>query len=193
METATIPTPFELTIELTDEQFFQLCQNNRDLRFERSASGDLTIMPPTGSETGNRNIKISTQLEIWSSQNNLGLAFDSSTGFRLPNGANRSPDAAWVSNQRWQVLTTAEKEKFAPLSPDFVVELRSKTDSLEKLQAKMQEYIENGTKLGWLLDRHNQRVEIYRHNQIVEIIPSPQSLSGENILPGFVLDLTNII
>ncbi|GDZ93765.1 protein of unknown function DUF820 [Planktothrix agardhii CCAP 1459/11A] len=193
METATIPTPFELTIELTDEQFFQLCQNNRDLRFERSALGDLTIMSPTGSETGNRNIDLSYQLQGWSRQNNLGLAFDSSTGFRLPNGANRSPDAAWVSNQRWEVLTTAEKEKFAPLSPDFVVELRSKTDSLEKLQAKMQEYIENGTKLAWLLDRHNQRVEIYRPNQIVEIIPSPQSLSGENILPGFVLDLKNIL
>ncbi|SKB15470.1 conserved hypothetical protein [Planktothrix sp. PCC 11201] len=193
METTTIPTPFELTIELTDDQFFQLCQNNRDLRFERSASGDLTVMPPTGSETGNRNIKISAQLEIWSSQNNLGLAFDSSTGFKLPNGANRSPDAAWVSNQRWEVLTTAEKEKFAPLSPDFVVELRSKTDSLEKLQAKMQEYIENGTKLGWLIDRHHQRVEIYRPNQTVEIILSPQFLSGENILPGFVLDLKNIL
>lgn len=193
METTTLSTPFELTIELTDDQFFQLCQNNRDLRFERSASGDLTVMPPTGSETGNRNIKISAQLEIWSSQNNLGLAFDSSTGFRLPNGANRSPDAAWVSNQRWEVLTTAEKEKFAPLSPDFVVELRSKTDSLEKLQAKMQEYIENGTKLGWLIDRHHQRVEIYRPNQTVEIILSPQFLSGENILPGFVLDLKNIL
>lgn len=193
METATMPTPFELTIELTEEQFFQLCQNNRDLRFERSALGDLTIMPPTGSETGNRNIDLSYQLQSWSRQNNLGLAFDSSTGFRLPNGANRSPDAAWVSNQRWEVLTTAEKEKFAPLSPDFVVELRSKTDSLDKLQAKMQEYIENGTKLGWLLDRHHQRVEIYRPNQVVEIISSPQSLSGENILPGFVLDLKHIL
>lgn len=193
METATIPTAFELTIQLTDEQFFQLCQNNRDLRFERSASGDLTIMPPTGSETGNRNIDLSYQLQSWSRQNNLGLAFDSSTGFKLPNGANRSPDAAWVSHQRWEVLTTEEKEKFAPLSPDFVVELRSKTDSLSKLQVKMQEYIENGTKLAWLLDRQNQRVEIYRPNQVVEIIPSPQFLSGENILPGFVLDLKNIL
>jgi Uma2 family endonuclease len=137
METATMPTPFEVMIELTDEQFWQLCQNNRDLRFERNASGDLIIMPPTGSETGNRNIKLSTQLEIWSSQNNLGLAFDSSTGFQLPNGANRSPDAAWVKKERWEALTEGEKEKFAPLCPDFVVELRSKTDSLEKLRAKM--------------------------------------------------------
>ncbi len=193
METATMPTPFEVTIELTDEQFWLLCQNNRDLRFERSASGDLIIMPPTGSETGNRNIKLSTQLEIWSSQNNLGLAFDSSTGFQLPNGANRSPDAAWVKKERWEALTQEEKEKFAPLCPDFVVELRSKTDSLEKLQAKMQEYIDNGAKLGWLLDRHNQRVEIYRPNQAVEIISSPSSLSGEDILPGFVLYLDNIL
>lgn len=193
METATMPTPFEVTIELTDEQFWQLCQNNRDLRFERNASGDLIIMPPTGSETGNRNIKLSTQLEIWSSQNNLGLAFDSSTGFKLPNGANRSPDAAWVKKERWEALTTEEKEKFAPLCPDFVVELRSKTDSLEKLQGKMQEYIANGTKLGFLLDRQNQRVEIYRPHQAVEILSSPLSLSGEDILPGFVLDLKNIL
>ncbi len=193
MEIATIPTPLELTIDLTDEQFFQLCQNNRDLKFERSASGDLIIMPPTGSETGNRNIDLSYQLQGWSRQNNLGLAFDSSTGFKLPNGADRSPDAAWVRKERWDALTSEEKEKFAPLCPDFVVELRSKTDSLEKLQAKMQEYIDNGAKLGWLLDRQNQRVEIYRPNQPVEILSSPQSLSGEDVLPGFVLDLTNIL
>jgi len=193
METATMPTPFEVMIELTDEQFWQLCQNNRDLRFERNASGDLIIMPPTGSETGNRNIDLSYQLQGWSSQNNLGLAFDSSTGFKLPNGADRSPDAAWVKQERWAALTTEEKEKFAPLCPDFVVELRSKTDSLSKLQAKMQEYIENGAKLAWLLDRQNQRVEIYRPNQVVEILSSPQSLSGEDILPGFVLDLKNIL
>lgn len=193
MEIATLSTPLELTIDLTDEQFFQLCQNNRDLRFERSASGDLIIMPPTGSETGHRNIDLSYQLQGWSRQNNLGLAFDSSTGFKLPNGADRSPDAAWVRKERWDALTSEEKEKFAPLCPDFVVELRSKTDSLEKLQAKMQEYIENGAKLAWLLDRQNQRVEIYRPNQPVEILSSPQSLSGEDVLPGFVLDLTNIL
>jgi Uma2 family endonuclease len=193
METATMPTPFEVTIELTDEQFWQLCQNNRDLRFERNASGDLIIMPPTGSETGNCNIDLSYQLQGWSRQNNLGLAFDSSTGFKLPNGANRSPDAAWVKKERWEALTTEEREKFAPLCPDFVVELRSKTDSLEKLRAKMQEYIDNGAKLGWLLDRQNSLVEIYRPNQAVEIISSPQSLSGEDILPGFVLYLENIL
>jgi Uma2 family endonuclease len=193
METATMPTPFEVMIELTDEQFWQLCQNNRDLRFERNASGDLIIMPPTGSETGNRNIDLSYQLQGWSRQNNLGLAFDSSTGFKLPNGADRSPDAAWVKKERWEALTTEEREKFAPLCPDFVVELRSKTDSLEKLRAKMQEYIDNGAKLGFLLDRQNQRVEIYRPNQAVEIISSPASLSGENILPGFVLDMKNIL
>jgi Uma2 family endonuclease len=191
--TSVLPAPLEVTIDLTDEQFFQLCQHNRDLRFERSASGELIIMPPTGSDTGSRNIDLSYQLQGWSRQNSLGLAFDSSTGFKLPNGANRSPDAAWVKRERWDALTTEEKEKFAPLCPDFVVELRSKTDSLEKLQAKMREYIENGARLGWLLDRKNQRVEIYRMNGEIEILQSPPSLSGEDVLPGFVLDLKTIL
>jgi Uma2 family endonuclease len=191
--TSVLPAPLEVTIDLTDEQFFQLCQHNRDLRFERSASGELIIMPPTGSDTGSRNIDLSYQLQGWSRQNSLGLAFDSSTGFKLPNGANRSPDAAWVKRERWDALTTEEKEKFAPLCPDFVVELRSKTDSLEKLQAKMREYIENGARLGWLLDRKNQRVEIYRMNREIEILQSPPSLSGEDVLPGFVLDLKTIL
>jgi|SRR6478672_9809775 len=191
--TSVLPAPLEVTIDLTDEQFFQLCQHNRDLRFERSASGELIIMPPTGSDIGSRNIDLSYQLQGWSRQNSLGLAFDSSTGFKLPNGANRSPDAAWVKRERWDALTTEEKEKFAPLCPDFVVELRSKTDSLEKLQAKMREYIENGARLGWLLDRKNQRVEIYRMNGEIEILQSPSSLSGEDVLPGFVLDLKTIL
>jgi len=191
--TIALPAPLEVTIDLTDEQFFQLCQHNRDLRFERSASGELIIMLPTGSDTGSRNIDLSYQLQGWSRQNNLGLAFDSSTGFKLPNGANRSPDAAWIKRERWEALATEEKEKFAPLCPDFVVELRSKTDSLEKLQAKMQEYIENGARLGWLLDRKNQRVEIYRLNEEVEILQSPSFLSGEDVLPGFVLELKNIL
>lgn len=191
--TTTLPAPLEVTIALSDDQFFQLCQNNRDLQFERTASGELIIMPPTGSDTGNRNIDLSYQIQAWSRSNNLGLAFDSSTGFKLPNGANRSPDAAWIRRERWEALTQEEREKFAPICPDFVVELRSKTDSLEKLQAKMREYIKNGTKLGWLLDRHNQRVEIYRPNREVEILQSPSSLSGEDVLPGFVLSLKDIL
>ncbi|MEG4229855.1 Uma2 family endonuclease [Microcoleus sp. N9_B2] len=183
----------ELSINLTDEQFFQLCQNNRDYQFERTASGELIIMPPTGSETSKRNIDLSYQLQAWSRQNNLGVAFDSSGGFTLPNGADRSPDASWVKKERWDALTPEQKDSFAPLCPDFVVELRSKTDSLKKLQEKMQEYIDNGARLGWLIDRQNRRVEIYRPGQSVEILQNPATVSGEDVLPGFVLDLAEIM
>ncbi|MFE1745604.1 Uma2 family endonuclease [Coleofasciculus sp. H7-2] len=191
--TITLPSTLKLTIDLTDEQFFQLCQHNRDLRFERTASGELIIMPPTGSETGNRNIDLSYQLQAWSRQNNLGLAFDSSSGFKLPNGANRSPDASWVRRDRWEALTAEEQQGFAPLCPDFVVELLSPSDSVKIAQAKMREYIDNGARLGWLIDRKNQRVEIYRQGQNVEILENPATLSGEDVLPGFVLDLKQIM
>ncbi len=194
MEFATInlSTPLQLTIDLTEEQFFELCQNNRDLKFERTASGVLTIMSPTGGETSNRNMELSYQLQAWSRQNNLGKAFDSSGGFKLPNGADRSPDASWVKRDRWDTLTPKQREKFVPLCPDFVVELRSASDALKPLQNKMKEYQENGAKLGWLIDPKNQRVEIYRPDQEVEILENPTTLSGENILPGFILDLTSI-
>ncbi|MEG3940251.1 MULTISPECIES: Uma2 family endonuclease [unclassified Microcoleus] len=195
MELQTIPlhSPLELTLELTDEQFFQLCIDNRDLRFERTASGGLIIMPPTGSETGNFNIDLSYQLQSWSRQNkHLGIAFDSSTGFKLPDGTDISPDAAWIRRDRWDALTAEEKKKFAPICPDFVVELRSTTDSLEKLRAKMKVYVKNGARLGWLLDRKNRKVEISRQGSDVEILDSPATLSGEDVLPGFVLDLTDI-
>ncbi|VXD14217.1 Uma2 family endonuclease [Planktothrix paucivesiculata] len=194
MEFATInlSTPLQLTIDLTEEQFFQLCQNNRDLKFERTASGVLTIMSPTGGNTGRRSIKIATQLEIWSSKTNLGEAFDSSTGFKLPNGADRSPDASWIKRDRWDTLTPKQREKFVPLCPDFVIELRSASDTLKPLQNKMVEYQENGAKLGWLIDPQNKRVEIYRPDQEVEILENPPTLSGENVLPGFILDLTLI-
>jgi Uma2 family endonuclease len=195
MELQTIPlhSPLELTIELTDEQFFQLCIDNRDLRFERTASGGLIIMPPTGSETGNFNIDLSYQLQSWSRQNkHLGIAFDSSTGFKLPDGTDISPDAAWIRRDRWDALTAEEKKKFAPICPDFVVELRSTTDSLEKLRAKMKVYVKNGARLGWLLDRKNRKVEISRQGREVEILDEPATLSGEDVLPGFVLDLTDI-
>ena len=191
--TITLPSTLKLTIDLTDEQFFQLCQNNRDLRFERTASGELIIMPPTGSETGNRNIDLSYQLQAWSRQNNLGLAFDSSSGFKLPNGADRSPDASWVRRDRWDALTPEERQGFAPLCPDFVVELLSPSDSVKIAQAKMREYMENGARLGWLINRKNQRVEIYRQGQDVEILENPATLSGEDVLPGFVLDLKQIM
>lgn len=194
MDTATISLPptLELKIDLTDEQFFQLCQANRDLRFERTAKGQLIIMPPTGGKTGDRNADLTFQLRAWSRQNNLGKSFDSSTCFKLPNGANRSPDASWVKRERWDALTPEEQEKFVPLCPDFVVELRSKSDSLEALRAKLQEYMANGARLGWLIDPKRRVVEIYRPNQEVEILQSPTTVSGEDVLPGFVLDLASI-
>ena len=196
MELQTIPlhSPLELTLELTDEQFFQLCTDNRDLRFERTATGELIIMPPVSSDTGRRNADLSFQLQSWSRQNkHLGIAFDSSTGFKLPDGSDISPDAAWMRRDRWEALTAEEKKKFAPICPDFVVELRSTTDSLEKLRAKMKVYVKNGARLGWLLDRKNRKVEISRQGSDGEILDSPATLSGEDVLPGFVLDLSDIL
>jgi Uma2 family endonuclease len=179
-------------IELTDEQFFQLCQNNRDLRLERTAKGELIIMPPTGWGSGNRNSRLTQRLGNWADADSTGLAFDSSTGLKLPNGADRSPDASWVKRERLEALNP-NPAKFLPMAPDFVAELRSATDRLETLQQKMQEYMDCGVLLGWLIDPENQRVEIYRQGQNVEVLQSPTSLSGEDVLPGFVLDLTGIL
>ncbi|WP_377478432.1 MAG: Uma2 family endonuclease [Microcoleus anatoxicus] len=186
--TITIPQTFKVT----HEQFQQIAAVNRDLRLERTATGELIIMAPTGSDTGYRNQDMSGQLWLWNRQTKLGVVFDSSSGFKLPNGADRSPDASWVKLERWQTLTPKEREGFAPLCPDFVVELRSKSDNMEPLREKMREYIANGAILGWLIDRKNQKVEIYRQNQDVEILDSPSTLSGEDVLPGFVLDLTDV-
>jgi Uma2 family endonuclease len=179
-------------IDLTDEQFYQLCQKNRDLKFERSATGELIIMAPTGGETGNRNAGLTAQLWIWNQQQKLGQVFDSSTGFRLPNGANRSPDVAWIQQARWDALTPEQKAGFIPLCPDFVIELLSPSDRLTTLQEKMQEYRANGAQLGWLIDRTSQQVEIYRRDHEVEILKSPITLSGEEVLPGFLLNLEAI-
>jgi Uma2 family endonuclease len=178
--------------KLTDEQFFELCSANRDLRFERSADGELIIMPPVTGRSGYRNLKLSQQLANWADTNDLGVGFDSSTGFKLPNGADRSPDASWVRRERLEALTEEQKDSFLPLAPDFVVELRSKTDLLKTVQAKMQEYMGNGVRLGWLIDPKNQRVEIYRLGQEVEVLESPTSLSGEDVLPGFSLNLSSL-
>ncbi len=183
----------QLTIDLTDEQFWQLCQQNQEWKFERTASGELLIMSPTGGETGNRNIEIAYQLQGWSRKNNLGKAFDSSTGFKLPNGANRSPDASWITIEKWESLTAEQRRKFLPLCPDFVLELRSPTDSLKKIREKMQEYIENGARLGWLINVEARQVEIYRQGKDVEILQAPTTLSGEDVLPGFIFDLTTIM
>lgn len=179
-------------IRLTDQQFYELCQNNPDLKFERNAQGDLIIMPPTGGETGRRNSDLIIDLGIWNRQTELGYIFDSSTCFRLPNGADRSPDAAWVKRDRWEALSAEQRERFPPLCPDFVIELMSPSDTLATVQAKMREYHDNGAKLGWLLDRANRQVELYRPNQPVEVLSSPTSLSGEDILPSFVLNLESI-
>lgn len=186
--------PDEIALQVTREQFAALAAANRDLRLERTATGHLIVNPPTGGETGHRNLSITGQLSVWFEANDtLGKAFDSSTGFDLPNGANRSPDASWVRKERWEALTPEQREGFVPLCPDFVVELRSKTDSLKDLREKMQEYIENGSQLGWLIDPKNKRVEIYRPGQVVEILENPSKLSGEEILPGFVLVLKRIL
>ncbi len=188
----TLPPLLTLKLDLTTEQFWQLCQDNQDLQFERTATGELIIMPPTGGNTGKRNADLLFQLLAWKRQNNLGEVFDSNTGFTLPNGADRSPDASWVSRERWEALTPEQQDKFIPLCPDFVVELMSPSDRLEKTRQKMQEYQENGARLGWLINRKQQQIEIYRLNQGVEILEHPNEISGEDVLPGFVLDLTTI-
>lgn len=183
---------FNSIIDLTDEQFFLLCQTNRNLRFERNATGEIVIMPPVGGESSNRNAGLTAQLWIWNQKNNLGIVFDSSGGFKLPNGADRSPDASWLKLSRWNELTTEQKTKFLPVAPDFVIELLSPSDSLKTTQQKMEEYKNNGVRLGWLINRKNRQVEIYRIGKEVEILDNPDSLSGEDVLPGFVLDLQMI-
>jgi Uma2 family endonuclease len=179
-------------IKLTDDQFYQLCRDNPDVKFERNANGEIIIMPPTGGETGNRNFELSADFAIWNRQYRLGVCFDSSTCFKLPNGADRSPDVSWIKQERWDTLTSEQKEKFPPIAPDFVLELMSPTDSLKKTQEKMQEYMENEVRLGWLIDRKTRRVEIYRLGQAVEVLESPTKLSGEDVLPGFVLKLETV-
>lgn len=179
-------------IRLSDQQFYQLCRANQDLHIERTAEGNLIIMPPSGGETGSRNLDIEGQLWLWNRQTQLGKAFNSSTGFHLPNGADRSPDAAWVRLERWQALTPEQRQAFPPLAPDFVVELHSSSDNLQQLQAKMQEYVGNGVRLGWLINPQDRQVEIYRPGQAVEILETPRVLAGEEVLPNFALDLTEI-
>ena len=183
---------FPPVLKLTDEQFEQLAAANRELRLELTAKGELIIMPPTGGETGDRNFELDGQLWYWNRQTRLGKAFDSSTGFRLPQGATRSPDVAWIRMERWDALTAAQRKKFLPLCPDFAVELVSETDDVEETRAKMQEYVDNGLRLGWLINPRTRQVEIYRLDQAVEVLQSPATLSGEEVLPGFVLDLQPI-
>lgn len=176
-------------IEMTNDQFFEFCQLNRDLRIERTAKGELVIMPPVGGRSGNREADLITDLNIWNRQTQLGKVFSSSTIFRLPKGGERSPDAAWVKLERWEVLTEEEQDGFSPICPDFVIELRSRIDALKPLQDKMREYLNSGLRLGWLINPQNQQVEIYRPDRDVEIVQFPASLSGEDVLPGFVLSV----
>ena len=187
-----ITVNFNSIIDISDEQFFQLCIRNSDIKFERNANGEIIVMPPTGGETGRRNSDLMIQLGIWNRQTKLGLVFDSSTGYTLPNGANRSPDVSWIKQERWDSLTSEQKEKFIPLAPDFALELVSSSDSLANVRAKMREYLDNGVKLGWLINPKAKQAEIYRSGQDVELLLSPQSISGEDILPGFILNLTDI-
>ncbi len=175
------------------EGFYELCQANQNLQLERTATGEVIIMPPTYPWTGKKNFSLIGQLAVWIEKTGLGIGFDSSTGFTFPNGAVYSPDASWVSNEKWQALTqTQQEEEFSPLAPDFVVELRSSSDSLKKLREKMQEYINNGVRLGWLIDPKNKTVEIFRLGKEVEILESPTTVSGEDVLPGFELNLNKV-
>jgi Uma2 family endonuclease len=189
-----LPVKIQLhpVITMTDEQFFTLCQLNQDVQIERNATGELVLMSPTGSQSDRLNFEIIVQLGIWTKQDGTGVGFGSSGGFTLPNGAVRSPDAAWINKTRWEQIDLELRKKFAPICPDFVVELRSEADNLQVLQQKMTEYIENGTKLGWLIDPQQQKVYIYRFNSPVEELVKPSILSGEDVLSGFVLELKNL-
>jgi len=183
---------FPPSLQLANEQFFDFCQVNRELRIERTASGDYEIMAPTGGQTSCRNSRLTMLLTIWAEQEGSGVVFDSMGGFILPNGAMRSPDASWVKRERLVKLTPEQKQGFLPLCPDFIIELRSPSDSIKSLQDKMQEYRENGASLGWLIDPKDRRVFIYQPAKEVIIQDSPEFLTADDVLTGFRLDLKKI-
>lgn len=183
---------FSPFIEMTDEQFFDFCQVNSDLRIERNAEGEIIIMPPTGWETGDKNSEINYQLRQWTKKDGRGKCADSSAGYKMPNGAIMSPDDSWISNERLEKVSPDKRRKYLPLAPDFVIEFRSESDSLSNLKEKMQEYIENGVSLGWLIDPANKQVYVYRSNAEVEILKNPQEISGADILQGFTMSLKEI-
>ncbi|NEQ78990.1 MAG: Uma2 family endonuclease [Moorea sp. SIO2I5] len=193
VETNRIVLRMPPALEMDDEQFFEFCQVNRELRIERTSEGEIIVMPPTGGETGKRNLSIGGQLWSWVEQDGTGVGFDSSTGFKLPNGAERSPDASWVTLERWEALTPQQRQKFAPICPDFVIELRSPTDRVKDLKNKMEEYMDNGARLGWLIDPNSRQVYIYRPGVEVEQLENPATVKGdESVVPGFVLKLDKI-
>jgi Uma2 family endonuclease len=177
-------------VELSDEQFYQLCLNHRELKFERTAKGELVIMSPVGGVGGSHEADLIADLVYWNRHSQLGKVFSSSTCFKLPDGSDRSPDAAWIAKENWDRLTTEQQQKFPPICPDFAIELRSKSDALEPLQQKMQEYLSNGLRLGWLINPQDRQVEIYTANQSKQILDYPQQIDGADVLPGFVFDLS---
>ncbi|HYE74524.1 MAG TPA: Uma2 family endonuclease [Blastocatellia bacterium] len=178
--------------QISEDDFFDFCLLNPDLDIERTSDGEVIIMPPTGGETGHSNFSLTVDFGIWARKDGTGIGFDSSTNFVLPNGAVRGPDLSWVKRERWEKLTPEQRRKFPPLCPDFVVELRSPSDSLKALQEKMQEYLENGAQLGWLIDPIQKKVYVYRPGVDEECLDNPASVSGEPLLPGFTLSLSNI-
>ena len=190
MTALTLPLKVDLkNVHFTDEQFYQLCINNPELIVERDSKGTLIVMAPVGGDSGNREADYIIDLGTWNRQSGLGRVFSSSTLFKLPGGGDRSPDAAWVELSRWQALTPEQRQKFPPIAPNFVMELRSRTDNLKPLQEKMQEYVESGVQLGWMFNPQDQQVEIYRQGQEKEVRSLPTKLSGEEILPGFELQV----
>jgi Uma2 family endonuclease len=194
IQTEQIPMTvnFPLIAQMTTEQFYEFCLANRDLRIERTATGEVIVMPPAFSDTGNRNIKIAQQVANWAEKDGTGETFDSSAGFTLPNGAIRSPDASWIRSERWNALTDEQKASFAPICPDFVIELGSASDRLTTLQEKMQEYIDNGALLGLLIDRKERTVHLYRPQQIPQILENPAEIQCDPELPGFILKMSSI-
>jgi len=192
MLSSTIVLRIPPKLQMTDDEFFEFCQINSELRIERNKSGELLIMPPTGGTTGNRSGSVFGELYIWARQDGTGMCFDSSTGFKLSMG-DKSPDASWIKLERWNALSPEQQDKFAPICPDFVVELRSASDNLKPLQEKMQEYMrEPGVQLGWLIDCKNPRVYIYRPGLPEECLENPATVSGDPVLPGFVLNMSKI-
>jgi Uma2 family endonuclease len=178
--------------QMSETQFYEFCHRNPDLQIERNAQGEVIVMPPAFSDTGNRNFKLSVQLGVWAEQDRTGECFDSSAGFTLPNGAMRSPDASWIKLKRWDALTDAQKASFAPICPDFVIELRSSSDTLKSLQTKLQEYIENGVSLGLLIDRQSRTVYCYRADGSVVVLNDPDNVNCDPELPGFTLQMAKI-
>lgn len=188
----TVMIPNLRPLIITDEKFWELCIANPELRLERTAEGEVIIMPPAFSDTGARNSEVTGQLWLWNRKTGLGKVFDSSAGFVLPNGAIRSPDSAWIRLARWDALTRQEQSRFAPICPDFVVELRSRSDELADVREKMAEYMRNGARLGWLIDPQEQQVYIYQPGRALEVLDEPETVSGDPVLPGFVLELGGI-